>query len=148
MFFIFTSCGKSNLLDSRETSGFNTYGNALASFEGNYDLVKMGSNDCGSSIQIVRECDGLMLLSNHLGPEEFCNINKGEKKSINVTLVGNQLKSEMNVTDNRNGRDRENAPSNPEKRMSFINTLTLNDKILIKISNFKSRMSFCEYLKR
>lgn len=149
----FFSCGKSNKINSNQTSnvsGFNTYSDALASFEGNYDLIKMESDNCGASIQIVRDCDGLKLLSNHLGPEEFCNINKGEIKSTIVTLQGNELKSVVSVVnDGRDGRDGRNDPRNPQNRISFTNTLTLNsDKTLIKISNFKSRISRCVYLKR
>lgn len=147
----FSSCGKSNKINTNETSGTNglttTYANALTSFEGNYDLIRMGSDDCGASIQIVRDCDGLKLLSNHLGPEEFCNINKGEMRSTIVTLQGNELKSVVNVVGN--GRDERNDPRNPQNRMSFTNTLTLNnDRTLVKISNLKSRMSRCVYLKR
>jgi hypothetical protein len=145
-----SSCGNSNKINSRETSGtsgYNTYTDSLSSFEGNYDLIRMESDDCGASIQIVRDCDGLKLLSNHLGPEEFCNINKGEIRSTIVTLRGNELKSVVNVNDN--DRNRRNDPRNPSNGLSFTNTLTLNsDKTLVKISNLKSRMSRCVYLKR
>jgi hypothetical protein len=150
---VFSSCGKSNNINSTETSGtsgFNTYSNALANFEGNYDLISMGSDDCGASIQIIRDCDGLKLLSNHLGPEEFCNINKGEMRSTIVTLQANELKSVVNVDANdRDNRNQRNDPRNPQNRVRFTNTLTLyKDRTLVKISNLKSRTSRCVYLKR
>jgi hypothetical protein len=148
----FTSCGKSNKVNTNAeisaTSGLNLYSTALTNFEGNYDLIKMGSEDCGASVRIVRDCEGLKLLSNHLGPEEFCNINKGEIKSTTVTLQGNELKSVLNVFDNDQSDGRID-PRNSQNRISFTNTLTLNsDRTLVKISHLKSRTSRCVYLKR
>ncbi|MDO9181811.1 MAG: hypothetical protein Q7U04_05355 [Bacteriovorax sp.] len=145
------ACGKTNRINTAETSGINNISNKsvanFSNFEGTYDLIRMDSNDCGASIQIVRDCDGLMLLSNHLGPEEFCNINKGEFNSTIVTLSRNELKSTVNILDN--GRSGRNDPRNPQGHVSFTNTLTLNsDNTLVKISNLKSRMSRCIYLKR
>ncbi|MFA6236704.1 MAG: hypothetical protein WC635_05195 [Bacteriovorax sp.] len=130
------SCGKTNKVNTNgETGTINTISTNFTQFEGNYDLIRMKSEDCGASIQIVRECNGLMLLSNHLGPEEFCNINQGTIKNRTVTLRGNELKSVMSVSEN--------------DRINFSSTLTLNnDGTLAKISNFKSRQSRCLYLKR
>ena len=158
------SCGKSNNINSSGTSGvsgYNTYSAGLSNFEGNYDLIQMGSEDCGASIQIIRDCDGLKLFSNHLGPEEFCNINRGEISSTNVTLVGNELKAVMTEFDNSSSerdpqdprrdpsRDPGRNPRFPQNKISFSTTLTLNnDKTLVKISNLKSRNSRCLYLKR
>lgn len=135
---IIASCGKSNKVNSgtvAEIKSTNTITSDFSHFVGNYDLIRMNSEDCGASIQLVRECNGLKLLSNHLGPEEFCNINKGRIKNTTVTLVSNVLKSEVVVSD--------------RERMNFTNTLTFNDDgTLSKISNLKSRMSRCLYQKR
>lgn len=132
------SCGKTNKVNTNanaESETINTVSANLAQFEGNYDLIRMRSDDCGASIQIVRECNGLMLLSNHLGPEEFCNINQGTFKNKTVTLRGNELKSVMTVSEN--------------SRINFNSTLTLtSDGTLAKISNLKGRQSRCLYLKR
>lgn len=133
------SCGKANKVNTGETnvaSGVHSYTNGINQFEGNYDLIKMGSDDCGASIRIVKDCEGLMVLSNnHDRPEEFCHINKGKFKSTTVTLTGNELKAMTEVS--------------AEKAIIFTNTLTLNsDNTLYKISNLKSRKSRCVYLKR
>lgn len=138
MIALFTACGKNNSVISGVSgtsvlTASNT-NSALNNFEGVYDLIAMRTEDCAASIQLVRECNGLKLLSNHLGPEEFCNINRGEmRNATNVTLEGNVLKSVVRV-----------AP-----QLIFTNTLTLNsDGTMTKISNLKSRESRCLYQKR
>lgn len=135
---LIVACGKTNKVDTnqkKEVNNINTISANFSQFEGNYDLVRMRSEDCGASIQIVRQCNGLVLLSNHLGPEEFCNINQGTLKNRTVTLRGNELKSVTSVSEN--------------DRISFTSTLTLNGNgTLAKISNLKSRQSHCLYLKR
>ena len=136
---ILASCGKSNQVNTGKTpeiKGTSPYTNDFSKFEGNYDLITRGSDDCGASIQIVKDCEGLKLLSNnHLGAEEFCHINQGQIKDHIVTLEGNELKSVVTVSNNA--------------RISFTNTLTLNnDGTMSKISNLKSRASRCLYLKR
>ena len=161
-----SSCGNSknnvNSGSTTATSGSSTIEPApLVDFEGVYDLVKMDSDDCGASVRMVNQCNGYKLLSNHLGPEDFCNINKGEfslnndgsdrnpplpdrnppnpdrnppvSQKMVVTQEGNTLKSTVSLGQN----------------IFFTNTLTLqSDGVLIKISNLKSRTSRCIYQKR
>ena len=145
-FILMVSYGKTNTINTNATvngvNGINTNTTltALSSFEGNYDLIRMGSNDCGASIQLIRDCNGLMLLSNnHMGAEEFCNINRGQNRnSAIVTLEGNVIKSVVSMGE-RPG----------QFQVSYTNTLTLNsDGTLVKISNLKSRESRCLYQKR
>ena len=162
-----TSCGKSNNTiksdqptSSSGTAALNTYSNSLLNFEGNYDLVRMMDNNCGASIQIIRICDGLKLLSNSFDSEEFCNINKGKINSRIVTLQGNELKSVLSGFGNSRDdgrdnerddeRDRRNDPHrDPQNRIAITNTLILNtDRTLIKTSNFANTISRCVYLKR
>ena len=132
------SCGKTNHIGgdvASGTTGLSPMTTDYSKLEGNYDLIKMRSADCGASIHIKRECNGLILISNHLGPEEFCNINRGEEKNKTVTFNGNELKSVVRFSENA--------------RLNFTSTLTLsNDGTLTKISNLKSRTSQCFYLKR
>ena len=159
MFFIivFVSCGKTNQINSNgSVSGFNTFSATNSQFIGVYDLIQMRNNDeCGASIRIVADCNGLKLLSNNSEAEEFCNINQGEANNRNnsttVTLQGNQLQSVVRISD-----DNRNVPGRPgpgginERQMAFTNTLTLNSDgtILTKVSDLKSRSSRCTYQKR
>lgn len=160
-----SSCGKSkNNVNSgtvATTSGSSTIQPAaLVDFEGVYDLVRMDSEDCGASIRIVNQCNGYMLLSNNLGPEEFCNINKGE------FALGNDNNDRNPPLPDRNPPNPDRNPP-PQKALvtqegnllksiitlspavSFTNTLSLNeDGRLIKVSNLKSRQSRCIYQKR
>lgn len=161
------SCGSknNNAVDSGSaatTSGSNSLDTttavvpaALANFEGNYDIVRMDSHDCGAAIRIERICNGYRLLSNTSNnAEDFCNINKGEMRfvrgdegrnppnpdrnppnpdsAIVVTQEGNQLKSIVRISN-----------------MAFTNTLTLeNNGVLTKVTNLKSRTSRCVFQKR
>lgn len=177
-----SACGKS---DNKVNSGNNAGGTTaieapaakLVDFEGVYDLIRMDSADCGASIRIVNQCNGYMLLSNHLGPEEFCNINKGE-----FAFSDNNDRNPPNPDRNppnpdRNPPNPDRNPPNPDRNppptargqkavvtqegnllrsvitlspnVAFTNTLTLNnDGTLIKVSNLKSRTSRCIYQKR
>jgi hypothetical protein len=152
--FIFSvlliSCGKSNQVATGNNSvtGNNSIEVSSSNFIGIYDLVRMESDDCGASIRIVADCNGVKLLSNNLGPEEFCNINLGEsiirnRTSTTVTQQGNQLQSIVRILE-----DGRNSPGRPQ--ITFSNTLTLSDdgNTLAKISNLKSRVSRCLYQKR
>jgi hypothetical protein len=154
------SCGSknNNAVDSGSpatTSGTNSLDTttavvpaALANFEGNYDIVRMDSHDCGAAIRIERICNGYRLLSNTSNnAEDFCNINKGEMRfvrgdetrnppnpdsAIVVTQEANQLKSVVRISN-----------------MAFTNTLTLeNNGVLTKVTNLKSRTSRCVFQKR
>jgi hypothetical protein len=148
--FIAVSCGKTNTVGAPATEvnhlSADTINSEITNFEGTYDLIRMRTEDCGASIRLVRECSGLRLLSNNMGPEEFCNINKGESRStrensstINTTLIGNVLKSVVTLNDG----------TRTNNRVQFTNTLTLGSNgSLEKISNLKSRSSVCLYQKR
>ena len=153
------SCGKSNQVSSNNSvTGNNSVLVESSNFIGVYDLVKMESDDCGASVRIVAECNGIKLLSNNLGPEEFCNINQGEiissndprdgrnKTSTLVTQEGNQLKSVIKILDN--GRNEPGRTGGMQ--LTFTNTLTLSNdgSTLSKISHLKSRESRCLYQKR
>lgn len=136
------------------TSGLDTPVPAnLVNFEGNYDIVRMDSSDCGAAIKIERLCNGYRLISNNSNPEDFCNVNRGEVRvnrdegrnppnpdrnppppdsAVVVTQEANQLKSVVRVAN-----------------MAFTNTLVLESNgILTKVSNLKSRTSRCVFLKR
>ena len=157
------SCGKNNKVNSATptsgTSAYSTTSAAITDFEGSYDLIRMQTQDCGASIQLVRDCDGLKLLSNNnMGAEEFCNINRGDRRnqrdnsvSTIVTLEGNVLKAVTTLRDD--GRNSNRGPGMPgqigDSQVTFTNTLTLNgDGTLTKISHLKSRESRCLYQKR
>lgn len=156
------SCGSknNNAVDSGKGTT-NTSGNnavvpsALVNFEGNYDIVRMDTSDCGSAIRIEQACNGYRLLSNITNnAEDFCNVNKGamsvngdqdrnppnpdrnppnpDSPAMVVTQEANQLRSVVRVAN-----------------MDFTNTLTLdNNGILTKVSNLKSRVSRCVFQKR
>jgi hypothetical protein len=125
----------------------------LVNFEGNYDIVRMDSSDCGAAIRIERLCNGYRLLSNNSNPEDFCNVNRGEMRlngndrnppnpdrnppppdsgAVVVTQEANQLRSVVRVAN-----------------MAFTNTLVLESNgVLTKMSNLKGRQSRCVFLKR
>ena len=154
------SCGNSsNKVNSGSVSGTNALTpSALVNFEGNYDLIDMRSDDCGAALTITRACNGYRLQSNnHMGPEDFCNVNLGGETDRNppnpdrnppnpdrnppnpdrtkpeVTQKGNVLTSVVRISSN----------------LAFTNTLTLADNgVLTKVSNLKSRTSRCMYQKR
>ncbi len=162
-----SSCGKNNLVNSGGAISGNTgLESSPSAFEGNYDLVESNSSDCAAAIRIVRECKGFKLMSNNMGPEEFCNVNLGEQQ----TTVANT--------------DPDRAPPPPDRRpppppdrrppgevnptstvvtlegnqlksitkvapgVAFTNTLILNQTKLTKIANLKSRSSRCLFEKR
>jgi hypothetical protein len=161
------SCGKSpNQVSSAtsDTSGNNTIVASAVSFEGVYDLREANSQDCGASIRIVKECNGYKLLSNNLGPEEFCNVNKGEFRGDNGTdrnppppdrnppppdrVDPTRPRGEaplMVVT--QNGNELKSVVKVSE-RVSYSNTLTLRDVLLTKVSQLKSRNVRCVFEKR
>ena len=158
---VVVSCGSknNNAVDSGSvatgTNGLNTEAPSnLVNFEGNYDIIRHDTYDCGAAIRIERVCNGYRLLSNLSNrPEDFCNVNKGQMRVANddtrnppnpdrnppnpdggviVTQEANQLRSVVRVSN-----------------MAFTNTLTLESNgILTKVSNFKSRISRCVFLKR
>lgn len=145
-FIILAACGKNNTVDSKSQSGANDLQTGstteYSQFEGSYDLIEMNTPDCSSTIQIVKECDGLKIVNHNLGPEEFCRINLGEKKdefgTTTTTLSKNVLTTVYLLNDNKS----------PIKK-AYTNTLTLNDNgYLRKESSLKSRKSNCLYLKR
>lgn len=124
----------------------------LVNFEGNYDIIRMDSSDCGAAIKIERLCNGYRLISNNSNPEDFCNVNRGEMRvnrddrnppnpdrnppppdsAVVVTQEANQLRSVVRVAN-----------------MAFTNTLTLESNgVLTKVSNLKGRQSSCVFLKR
>ncbi|MEA9356298.1 hypothetical protein SHI21_08800 [Bacteriovorax sp. PP10] len=135
------------------TNGLDTPAPAnLVNFEGNYDIVRMDSSDCGAAIRIERLCNGYRLLSNNSNPEDFCNVNRGEMRlngndrnppnpdrnppppdsAVVVTQEANQLRSVVRVAN-----------------MAFTNTLVLESNgVLTKMSNLKGRQSRCVFLKR
>lgn len=160
------SCGKSSnqvSSQSTETQGNNTIETspAVVDFSGVYDLVDANptpNSRCGASIRIISECNGYKILSNNqIGAEEFCNINTSNpvdpgrvppppdrappppdrrppvilQKPI-VTQNGNELKSSLSV-----------SPT-----YTFTNTLTLNQRTLVKVSLLKSSSSRCVFEKR
>ncbi len=181
---LITSCGKSkNAVNSGSTTSGTGTTTAIekapmADFEGVYDLIRMDSEDCGANIRIVNQCNGYMLLSNHLGPEEFCNVNKGEYVFNSDNNDRNPPNPDRNPPNpDRNPPNPDRNPPNPDRNpppttrvqkavvtqegnllrsvitlsqnVSFTNTLTLNnDGTLIKVSNLKSRNSRCVYQKR
>lgn len=144
------SCGASNKVNSGAAPHVNPLQpGPLTDFEGDYYLVENRENtfDCGVNLDIRRQCDGYILMSNnHFGPEEFCNINQsgrvdsrnnpGRSSSsdmLTVTQFGNVIKSTVNVGPNR----------------VYTNTLTLEGNgILTKVSRLKGRDSSCVYRKR
>ena len=144
---ILSSCGKTNQV----SSSANTYGNSPlqtnpSNFIGVYDLIRMESDNCGVSIRIVGECNGVRILSNNSGPEDFCNINQGEiisrdRTSTTVTQDGNRLQSIVRIFND--------GPMNGSQ-ITFSNMLLLNSNgtELTKLSTFKSRITRCIYQKR
>ena len=118
----------------------------IATFTGDFDILRKDTKDCSNTIKIVSECGGLKVLSNGFNAdEEFCNINQGTNpdrvppnpdnngETKTVTLQGNVLKSELRI--------------NP--RIAFTNTLTMRDNgVLVKVSDLKRGPSRCVYQKR
>ena len=109
---------------------------ANVNFEGDYYLVdnRDNSGDCSRMLDIRRECGGYIVKgNNHLAPEEFCNVNRGDSRSTSVTQVGNELKSVVNVGPNR----------------TYTNVLKIDEQgYLGKFTRLKSRDSQCLYKKR
>lgn len=150
---VVSSCGKQNNVNSGDTAGNNgLVASNVVNFEGNYDIVKMSSYDCGASLTIVKECNGYIVRNNvSRNAEDFCNVNKGEQRlgsndrnppppdrippspdGVVVTQQANELKSVVRVGN-----------------MAFTNTLTLESNgQLRKISNLKSRNIQCIFQKR
>lgn len=181
--FAAISCGKNNKVNTGPAAvvvvnNFETPSKSIENFAGTYDLIKMKSDDCGASIELVKECEGLILFSNHLGPEEFCHINQLDNRNNNNRENNRNTNWENNRNDNRFddhtmdprfensnavvtlignelksvitvSADNRNDRHRNENQVIYTNTLTLNsDGTLSKISNFKSRESRCLYLKR
>ena len=146
-----SSCGKSNdsVVSGQVTgNGTLTTNGTIDSFEGVYDLIRMDTEDCEGSIELIKKCEGLQLRHNRLETENFCNINKGELKtgdnrsSTKVTLLDNVLKSVVLIFDERS------IPAGKVKS-TFTNTLTLDSEgNLLKVSDLKNRKSRCLYQKR
>lgn len=154
---VLASCGKDNKVSTEQLYGSGTgassgtngleVGNINGvNFEGNYDVVRMDSPECGASIRIERVCNGYRLLSNNTdAAQDFCNVNRGESKlvrpdrnppnpdgSVVVTQSANQLKAVVRVN-----------------QRTYTNVLTLeNNGILVQDSNFKTRNGHCVFQKR
>lgn len=143
----------------------NTIRQVAANFEGNYDLIEMERGDnCGANITILQECGGYRVLSNNMGPEEFCNVNKtsdnGDRNPPNPD------RNPPNPDRNPPNPDR-NPPSQYDRKivtlegnllksvikvneqLSFTSSMVLrNNGILEKMANFKSSQIRCIYQKR
>lgn len=154
----FISCGKHNDINSeyktRAISGTNVYTNISPplQFEGNYDLVGISDEDCGTSLQVVRSCAGFKVYSNNTETEDFCDINKAENKGTTVTLKENQLKS-ISIIGKEHRRFflfkllplRPKEPSN----ITITKILTLNiDGTMTKVTLNDKDIIRCEYVKR
>ncbi|MBC7428174.1 MAG: hypothetical protein H7336_06155 [Bacteriovorax sp.] len=120
----------------------------VESFVGDYDLIRMDTEDCGAGLQIIKLCEGVQVRNNHSAAESFCNINKGEIKtgdnrsSKNVTFEGNVIKSVALIFDERS------TPPGKVKQ-TLISILTLEaDGTLRKLSDSKAGQSSCVYQKR
>jgi len=161
------SCGKNNLVSSGSTVNGNTNLEVTSkSFEGNYDLIESNSSDCASAIQIVRECRGFKLMSNSMGPEEFCNVNLGEQNSVvrndpnrpppppdrrpppppDRTPPGGEVNPTSTVVTLEGNQLKSIVKLGPN--IAFSNTLILNQSKLLKLTNLKSRSSRCLFEKR
>ena len=144
---ILISCGKANQVSSNNIiTGNNPIQINPSSFIGVYDITRVESENCGVSIRIVGECNGLRILSNNSGPEDFCNINRGEiisrdRTSITVTHEGKRLQSIVKIY---------NDGRTTGGRITFSNVLLLNSNgtELTKLSTLKNRISRCIYQKR
>lgn len=134
---IVASCGKSNNVNSGNTTGSNGLeaSGPLVNFVGVYDIRSMGSEDCGAVANIVAQCNGYRVFTNlnHLGAEDFCHVNQNNNsRDLIVTQVGNQLKSTLSMG-----------------ARSFTSSLTLEPNgVLVRISHFKARETRCVYQKR
>ncbi|MBC7714019.1 MAG: hypothetical protein H7177_11815 [Rhizobacter sp.] len=144
---ILSACGKKeSAATATEIKGSDPLTvTSVDSFVGDYDLVRMDTDDCGASLQIVKLCDGVQVRNNHSASESFCNINKGEivtgdnRSSKNVTLDGNVIKSVSLIFDERS------VPPGKVKQ-TVISLLTLGaDGSLRKFTDGKSS---CFYQKR
>jgi hypothetical protein len=146
---VIASCGANNKVNSGAAPHIDELQpGPLTSFEGDFYLIENRENtfDCGFNLEVRRQCDGYILVSNNrMGPEEFCNINQGGRVNsrnnpgrgssdlITVTQAGNVIKSEVNVGPNR----------------VYTTTLSLDaNGILTKVSRLKGRDSNCVYRKR
>lgn len=135
---VLVSCGAKNKVNSGAAKPVvnEQRESPTTNFEGDYVLTNsMGNSmDCGRFMEIRRECGGYVVSSNNfVAPEEFCNINQGDTRSVVVTQVGNELKSEVRMGANR----------------TFTNVLRLADNgMLTKITRLKSRQSDCLYQRR
>ena len=135
---VFVSCGAKNKVNSGGVRPVadEIRGNTAINFEGQFILTDFIGNtpECGRFMEIRRECGGYIVTSNNfVAPEEFCNINQGENRSVVVTQIGNELKSEVRMGANR----------------TYTNVLRISDTgVLTKITRLKSRYSDCVYKRR
>jgi hypothetical protein len=157
------SCGKKNIITSNAPV-VNSHNNALATktvtptnlttarFIGNYDLVEQAQPRCGASLQIIKGCDGIKLLTNHREEEEhFCDINKGELDDMNTTLLGNQIKqTSFSKVIERHQEERKHSHDNNEiRQQSITHTLTLSPEgVLEEEITTKGQTERCVYFKR
>jgi hypothetical protein len=147
---LLSACGKKdNAENLSEVKGDNPISiGDVDSFIGAYDLIRMDTEDCGASLQIIKVCDGLQVRSNNLGNQSFCNINKGEirtadnRSSTTNTYEDNILKSEIFIFDERS------TPPGGVKEI-FTNTLSIDaNGNLLKLADLKTGKSSCLYQKR
>jgi hypothetical protein len=159
------SCGKTNIISTKAPI-VNAHNNSLttstttttaslsvASFIGNYDLVEQAQLHCGASLQIIKGCDGIKLLTNHREEEErFCDINKGELDYTNTTLIGNQIKqTSISKINERHQEERRHSHDHDEIRQQFItHTLTLSPEGVLEeeITTKGQQTERCVYFKR
>jgi hypothetical protein len=164
------SCGKTNIISTKAPI-VNAHNNSLttsttattaslsvASFIGNYDLVEQEQLNCGASLQIIKGCDGIKLLTNHREEEEerFCDINKGELDYTNTTLIGNQITQISNAKvierkhEERHFEERKhNRDNNEIRQQSITHILKLSPEGVLEeevITNGQSKK--CFYFKR
>ncbi len=109
-------------------------------FEGLYDIRDQLSDECPKRINIIRECNGYVLLSNTSKNENFCNVNANteqvrykDNKKVVVTQEDNQLKAVVTLGKN-----------------TYTNLLILDeDNFLTKTTDYKGRNTVvCYYEKR
>lgn len=147
---LLSACGKKESTEAvTEIKGSDPLTVAdIDSFVGVYDLVRMDSEDCAASLQIIKLCGGVQVRNNHSASLSFCNVNKGaiitgdNRSSKNVTLEANVVKLVSLVFD-----ERSTPPGKVKQKTTDSLTLEAGG-VLRKFSDSKALQSLCFYQKR
>lgn len=120
----------------------------LEALEGEYDLLRADTENCGAAITIIKRCEGVQVRNSNFRHESYCNVNRGEIKtgdnrsSTTVTLEAKKLKTVSLIFDERS------TPPGKVKQ-TFESSLSFDENgDLLKVADLSAGKTICLYKKR